>query len=121
MTFDEFTRTLTNAPGGYEIVETRPDGTQHTYRGRDVSAFIARGDHRQHEHRVTNAMGATVYHRDAAGTLHEGAAWQYELNVGKQDTARKVGSALLWGARGRPDNPVGDIVRKGFRWGSGRW
>jgi len=89
MTYEDFAEKLLSSPGGYEIVEVR-NGQTHTYRGRAVSAFIARGDHRQHEHKVTTSSGGVVYHRDASGVVRIGTAGQF---LAAKDPGRLVRSS----------------------------
>ena len=79
-------------------------------------AFINRSDARLHEHKVHTINGELLYHRDASGFVYVGSAGQ------KADAEKKrtLGSYLLWGARGKPNNVGQDIIRNGVRWGLGK-
>lgn len=94
LTYEQLTEILLAVgPDKFEVHETRPDGSQQIYRGSRTSAFFAHNDGRMHEHKVFDATGALVYHRDVNGRLYEGNAEQWRKAVQRQ----KAGRAALTG------------------------
>jgi hypothetical protein len=81
---------LDRLPNGYEVVDTRRDGTTDTYKGHDITAFV---EHRDdfHAHEVTTPSGDKVYARDRWGFVHEGT----EAQLDKQARAATLGHAAV--------------------------
>lgn len=114
LSYDELTRIITANPRNFRV-EERQGGKVHVYTGRDPEAFCARRDSRFHEHKVFDAGGSLVYHRDINGAVRVGRAGQFDDSAKK----RSMGSLLLWGLRGKPDSVTGTMFRNAVRWGTG--
>lgn len=92
---------LTKGPDGYELHEVGRGGRINVYRGRSISAFLARADERRHEHKVYDPSGRLVYHRDHNGKVLVGTMKQMKDSDRKEMLGRTAVSA-------------GDILRESW-------
>lgn len=88
LSYTQFERALSSSGSMFEVVEVHRDGKTHYYRGRDVAAFFARQDHRQHEHKVYDPEGRLCYHRDHNGKVHIGESAQFRRALQQQLVGR---------------------------------
>lgn len=102
LSYEELTEILLAGAPHFTIEEPRPAGGTAVFRGDDITAYVQRGDHRLHEHKVIDPNGQLVYYRDFNGVLHVGNAAQWRANFRRQ----KAGEVALSG--------VG-ILRDSFR------
>lgn len=88
LSYLDFERALSSSGSMFELVETHEDGSTHHYRGRDLSAFLARKDRRHHEHKVYDSEGQLCYHRDRNGKLYVGGSEQFQRALRRQQAGR---------------------------------
>ncbi len=97
VSYNELTEILLRSGETFEVQEIFQDGTIHTYRGKNISAFIQRSDKRDHEHKVFDQTGNLVYHRDRNGKLHVGSSkqWQKALRQAQIGRTTVSGAEIL--------------------------